>query len=37
VVPDKAAFEKAWANVYKNYEGKVWPEGLVQRIKAAQK
>ena len=37
VVPDKAAFEKAWANVYKNYEGKVWPDGLVQRIKAAQK
>ena len=37
VVPDKAAFEKAWVNVYKNYEGKVWPEGLVQRIKSAQK
>jgi TRAP-type transport system periplasmic protein len=37
VVPDRAAFEKAWANVYKNYEGKVWPEGLVQRIKSAQK
>jgi tripartite ATP-independent transporter DctP family solute receptor len=37
VVPDKAAFEKAWSDVYKNYEGKVWPEGLVQRIKSAQK
>lgn len=37
VVPDRAAFEKAWANVYKSYEGKVWPDGLVQRIKAAQK
>ena len=37
VVPDRAAFEKAWADVYKNYEGKVWPDGLVQRIKAAQK
>ena len=37
VVPDKAAFEKAWSNVYRNYEGKVWPDGLVQRIKAAQK
>ncbi|MEO8004243.1 MAG: TRAP transporter substrate-binding protein [Betaproteobacteria bacterium] len=36
-VPDKAAFEAAWKDVYKNYEGKVWPEGLVQRIKAAQK
>jgi tripartite ATP-independent transporter DctP family solute receptor len=37
VVPDKAAFQKAWADVYKNYEGKVWPDGLVARIKAAQK
>lgn len=36
-VPDRAAFEKAWADVYKNYEGKVWPEGLVAKIKAAQK
>jgi TRAP-type C4-dicarboxylate transport system substrate-binding protein len=37
VVPDKAAFEVAWKDVYKNYEGKVWPDGLVERIKAAQK
>jgi len=37
VVPDKAAFEAAWKDVYKNYEGKVWPAGLVERIKAAQK
>lgn len=37
VVPDRAAFEKAWANIYKNYEGKVWPDGLVQRIRDAQK
>jgi TRAP-type transport system periplasmic protein len=37
VVPDKAAFQKAWANVYKSYEGKVWPDGLVERIKASQK
>jgi tripartite ATP-independent transporter DctP family solute receptor len=37
VVPDKAAFQKAWANVYRNYEGKVWPDGLVQRIRDAQK
>lgn len=37
VVPDKAAFQKAWANVYRSYEGKVWPEGLVQRIKSSQK
>jgi hypothetical protein len=37
VVPDRAAFQKAWADVYKSYEGKVWPEGLVARIRAAQK
>ena len=37
VVPDKAAFEVAWKDIYKNYEGKVWPVGLVERIKAAQK
>lgn len=36
-VPDRAAFEKAWADVYKNYEGKVWPDGLVAKIKSAQK
>ena len=37
VVPDKAAFEVAWKDVYKSYEGKVWPVGLVEKIKAAQK
>jgi TRAP-type transport system periplasmic protein len=37
VVPDKAAFEAAWKDVYKTYEGKMWPEGLVARLKAAQK
>jgi tripartite ATP-independent transporter DctP family solute receptor len=37
VVPDRAAFEKAWADVYKAYEGKVWPVGLVQKIRDAQK
>ncbi len=36
-VPDKAAFEAAWKDVYKSYEGKVWPDGLVARLKAAQK
>ena len=36
-VPDKKAFEAAWKDVYKNYEGKAWPVGLVARIKAAQK
>lgn len=37
VVPDRAAFEKAWADIYKAYEGKSWPVGLVQRIRDAQK
>jgi TRAP-type C4-dicarboxylate transport system substrate-binding protein len=37
VVPDKAAFEAAWKDIYKNYEGKVWPLGLEDKIKAAQK
>jgi TRAP-type C4-dicarboxylate transport system substrate-binding protein len=37
VVPDKAAFETAWKDVYKSYEGTAWPTGLVDRIKAAQK
>ena len=37
VVPDRAAFEKAWADVYKAYEGKFWPVGLVQKIKDSQK
>ncbi len=36
-VPDRKAFEAAWKDVYKNYEGKAWPVGLVARIKAAQK
>jgi len=36
VVPDIAAFRDAWKDVYKQYEGKVWPAGLVDRIRAAQ-
>lgn len=36
-VPDKAAFEAAWKDVYKSYEGTIWPAGLVERLKAAQK
>lgn len=32
--PDKPAFEKALADVYKRFEGKLWPEGLVERIRA---
>jgi tripartite ATP-independent transporter DctP family solute receptor len=37
VVPDRAAFAKAWSDVYKAYEGSVWPTGLVQRLRDAQK
>jgi tripartite ATP-independent transporter DctP family solute receptor len=37
VVPDRAAFARAWADIHKNYEGKVWPAGLVQRIRDSQK
>jgi TRAP-type transport system periplasmic protein len=36
VVPDKGAFEYAWKDIYRSYEGKVWHAGLVERIKAAQ-
>lgn len=32
--PDKPAFEKALADVYKRFEGRLWPEGLVERIRA---
>ena len=34
--PDKAAFQAALANVYKQYEGKDWPEGMVERIQKMQ-
>jgi tripartite ATP-independent transporter DctP family solute receptor len=37
VVPDRAAFQAAWGDVWKSYEGKVWPDGLVQKIRDAQK
>lgn len=36
-VPDKEAFKKAWADVYKPFEGKVWPEGMVQKVQDMQK
>lgn len=36
VVPDRAAFEAAWKDVYKAYEGKVWPDGLVGKLRALQ-
>jgi tripartite ATP-independent transporter DctP family solute receptor len=37
VAPDMAAFEAAWAGIPAAYEGKVWPAGLVERIRAMQK
>jgi tripartite ATP-independent transporter DctP family solute receptor len=36
IVPDRAAFKQALANVYKKYEGKDWPAGMVARIRAQQ-
>jgi TRAP-type C4-dicarboxylate transport system substrate-binding protein len=36
-VPDREAFKKAWANVYKPFEGKAWPQGMVQKIQDMQK
>lgn len=35
-VPDRDAFRAALAGVYKEFEGEVWPEGLVEQIKAMQ-
>jgi len=37
VVPDREAFKAALAGVYKKYEGKVWPAGMVEKIRAMQK
>jgi TRAP-type transport system periplasmic protein len=34
--PDQAAFANAVKDLYKKYEGKVWPDGLVERIRAMQ-
>lgn len=35
-VPDREAFRAALADVYKEFEGKIWPEGLVEKIRAMQ-
>ena len=35
-VPDIAAFRAAFKDVHKPYEGKVWPAGLVDKIRAMQ-
>jgi TRAP-type C4-dicarboxylate transport system substrate-binding protein len=36
VVPDRDAFRAATAGVEKEFEGKLWPAGLVDRIRKAQ-
>lgn len=36
VVPDKAAFANALKDVSKPFDGKMWPAGLVDRIRAMQ-
>ena len=35
-VPNRLAFMEKSKNVYKEYEGKFWPEGLVDKIRASQ-
>lgn len=35
--PDVAAFREQVADLYKKYEGKLWPEGFVEKIRAAEK
>lgn len=35
-VPDRAAFESALKNVHAPYEGKLWPVGMVDRIRKLQ-
>lgn len=36
VVPDKEAFRKAVVGVEKDFDGKLWPAGLVERIRKEQ-
>jgi tripartite ATP-independent transporter DctP family solute receptor len=36
VVPDRAAFRKALANVHQEFDGKLWPKGTVDKIRAMQ-
>lgn len=37
VVPDREAFRKAVAELHKEFEGKLWPEGWVEKIRGMQK
>ena len=34
--PDRAAFQDALKEMHKKYDGKLWPAGLVEKIKAMQ-
>ncbi len=36
VVPDRDAFHRAWKDVHKPYDGKIWPAGLVDKIRGMQ-
>jgi tripartite ATP-independent transporter DctP family solute receptor len=36
VVPDREAFRTKLADLYKEFEGKVWPAGLIGKIRAMQ-
>jgi len=36
VVPDREAFRAATADLYKEYEGKLWPTGLIDSIRKQQ-
>ncbi|MDB5859916.1 MAG: hypothetical protein JWQ76_3605 [Ramlibacter sp.] len=35
-VPDRAAFRNALKDVHKPYDGKLWPAGMVERIRSTQ-
>jgi TRAP-type C4-dicarboxylate transport system substrate-binding protein len=36
-IPNRPAFREAVKDIYKEFEGKVWPQGLVEKIRAALK
>ncbi len=36
-IPNRFAFQEAAKDVYKEFEGKLWPAGLVEKIRALQK
>lgn len=36
-IPNRLAFREAAKDVYKEFEGKMWPQGLVEKIRAMQK